>query len=212
MTERQLIAAAELGKRAYRRVTRGIAQEPVGTEKMIEAMKLLATQVGRIAVAFVYGPSAVLSRDEQGECGLLVVIKSRLTLAEYRVIREHLVRGLENVTEAIGRDVTLAAYSPYEFRDRIGRRQPFIIRVLAGRKLWVRGTNARLRGMMVDAENDFDHMQDPEMWANTARGFRATPEEMGAAAVADAKKATEAACGVDRLLVRVPLRRPPGDE
>ncbi len=96
----------------------------------------LATLEERISAAFVYG-SVAKGQDTSTSDIDLMVVSDTLTYAD-------IFGALEETASRLGRPVNLTVYSQAELDKRVKRKNVFVKRVLAQKKLWVIGRRSDL--------------------------------------------------------------------
>jgi predicted nucleotidyltransferase len=107
---------------------RGIVAKTAGVADIIR--DALAGLGARISVAFVFGSVARGAERRDSDVDVLVV--GDVSFAE-------VVDSLAKAQERIGREVNPTVYPLREFRQKVGARQHFLTRVLAGPKVFLVG-------------------------------------------------------------------------
>ncbi len=135
-----LVTAEQIGRQKHYQANRsspvfeelrGLVLKTVGLADVVRvAIKPLEEQV---FAAFVYG-SVAKGSDTTGSDIDLMVISDSLTYAE-------IFGALESAIEQLGRPVNPTVYSRNEISKRIHEKNSFVTRVLAGRKIWIIGSD-----------------------------------------------------------------------
>lgn len=107
---------------------RGILKKTVGVADVLR--EALAPLAPRIRAAFVYG--SVARGDERARSDLDVMVVGEASFGE-------VVDALTGAQEALRREVNPNVYPALEFRKKLAAGDPFLKRVLAGRKIFIVG-------------------------------------------------------------------------
>ena len=107
---------------------RGILRKTAGVADVLR--EALAPLSGKIDIAFVYG--SVASGAERARSDVDVMIVGRLKF-------EEAVHALSSAEETLRREVNPHVYGPREFRSKIAAREPFLLRVVKGPKIFLVG-------------------------------------------------------------------------
>jgi DNA-binding transcriptional ArsR family regulator len=114
---------------------RGIIQKTAGAADVLRASLAPLLREDRLPLAFVYGSVA---RDEQSaRSDVDVMILGDVTLAE-------VIPSIRVAEQKLGRDINPSVYPIREYRAKLKRRAPFLKRVMAGPKLFIKGDEREL--------------------------------------------------------------------
>jgi predicted nucleotidyltransferase len=109
---------------------RGILRKTFGVADILrEALEPVADQVD---VAFIYG--SVARGDERATSDVDVMIIGKLKFADA-------VLALSSAEESLRREVNPRVYSSREFKEKIANREPYLMRVEEGPKIFLIGTD-----------------------------------------------------------------------
>jgi predicted nucleotidyltransferase len=112
---------------------RGILKKTVGVADVLR--EALAPIAGRIVAAFVYGSLA--TDEERAGSDVDVMIIGEVSFAD-------VVDALAPLQEVLRREVNPNVYSALEFRKKLAAGEPFLRRVLGGRKIFIIGSEDEL--------------------------------------------------------------------
>ena len=109
---------------------RGILRKTFGVADILrEALEPVAKQVD---VAFIYG--SVARGDERAASDVDVMIIGKLKFGDA-------VLALSSAEEKLRREVNPHVYSPREFKEKFANREPYLMRVAEGAKIFLIGTD-----------------------------------------------------------------------
>jgi predicted nucleotidyltransferase len=101
--------------------------------------RALAAFRQKIAVSFVYG--SIARGQERATSDVDVVVVGQAGLAD-------LTPSLRQAERTLGREINVTHYSPKEFRDKVARRDHFLVSVLKKRKEFVQGGQRELDALL----------------------------------------------------------------
>ncbi|MDP2240398.1 MAG: nucleotidyltransferase domain-containing protein [Burkholderiales bacterium] len=107
---------------------RGILKKTAGVADVLR--KALATLADRISAAFVYGSIAIGAERKSSDIDVMIV---------GTVSFEEAVRTLQPCQEQLRREINPNVYSSGEFRKKVKEKNPFLLHVMAGSKLFILG-------------------------------------------------------------------------
>ena len=114
-----------------------------------DVLKMTVAGVPGIAAAFVYGSLARGDATPESDCDFLVVTTPGLPLDAHQAVEQALAVQTGNASLVLGRELSVAVYSTETLRRKAVDHHGFVARVLAGKKLWVRGSKAELARLLI---------------------------------------------------------------
>jgi len=108
---------------------RGILRKTFGVADVLRAA--LESVADRIRIAFIYG--SVARGEERAASDVDVMIVGQLKFSAA-------VLALSSAEEILRREVNPHVYSPREFKSKIADREPYLVRIVEGPKIYLTGT------------------------------------------------------------------------
>jgi len=118
-----------------------------------DVLKMTVAGVPGIAAAFVYGSMARGDATPESDCDFLVVTVPGLPLEAHQAVEQTLAVQTGNTSLALGRELSVAVYSTESMRRKAVDGHGFVARVLAGKKRWVRGSEAELARLLTPSHH-----------------------------------------------------------
>jgi predicted nucleotidyltransferase len=109
-----------------------------------DVLKMTVAGLPGIAAAFVYGSMARGDATPESDCDFMVVTVPDLSVEAHQTVEQVLAVQTGNTSLALGRELSVAVYSADAMRRKAADGHGFVARVLAGKKRWVRGSEASL--------------------------------------------------------------------
>jgi len=107
------------------------------TEGLGDVIRERLAQTGNIDLALVYGSTAEGKERVDSDIDLLIVGSPDMAEVE---------DALDGVETRIGRPVNYTLYSPAEWERKVAERDPFLMRVMAGKRIVLLGENFEHQG------------------------------------------------------------------
>lgn len=107
---------------------RGILKKTTGIADVLR--EALAPLAERVQLAFVYGSIASGKESPRSDVDVMVVGDLKF---------EHAVHALASAEKILRREINPHVHAPREFRAKLARKEPFLMRVLEGPKILLKG-------------------------------------------------------------------------
>lgn len=113
-----------------------------------DVLQMLVAGMPDIAAAFVYGSVARGDAIAESDCDFMVVTAPGLSAESYQAVEQGLAVQTGSTSLALGRDLSVAVYSAETLQSKAARGHGFVVRVLADKKRWVRGSDAEFADLV----------------------------------------------------------------